>query len=249
MQRSRIYYFMLALSQLRARVKLHFLRDYDRLVTGLLAIHRLDKAMAIAVGGGDFEKIGATQRALLTYAGLTDGMSLVDFGCGSGRTAAALGRYGPRISYFGIDISRPLLEYAKSISPSEFRFTVNRTLTLPLPDQSTDMICAFSVFTHLKHTETYIYLNEINRILRPGGRLIFSFLEFASPRRWPIFTETVENERKGTPLHLNEFIDRSVIDLWASKLGFRRLQFIGDNEAPWGEPRPLGQSIAILARG
>ena len=58
---------------------------------------------------------------------------------------------------------------------------LNRALYIPAPDACADMVCAFSVFTHLLHTETYLYLEDIRRVLRPGGRLVFSFLEFANP--------------------------------------------------------------------
>lgn len=246
-QRSRLYYLFLALIDLRSKARSHFLRDYDRMVTMQLATRRLDTAMATAVGG-NFEAAGITQSALLRYAGLSDQMSLLDFGCGAGRLAAALAREDRPISYHGIDVNRAMLEYARSISPPRFRFTLNRTLSLPVPDSSADMVCAFSVFTHLKHTETYIYLQEIHRVLHPGGRLVFSFLEFASPRHWPGFEAFVEEERVGFPRPLNQFIERNAIDIWAEKLGFLPPQFIGDDEAPWGEQGPLGQSIAILTR-
>ena len=230
----------------RNRAKFHFTHSYDRLATLLLAT-RGPKAMAEAVGG-EFEIVGATESAVLRYAGLSDGMSLIDFGCGSGRLAAALGREGRSISYYGIDINRAFLEHARAVAPPSFRFALNRTLSLPAPDVSADMVCAFSVFTHLKHTETFIYLQEIHRVLRPGGRVVFSFLEFASPRHWTIFDQSVAADRHGNALHLNEFIERGAIDTWADRLGFRRHAFIGDDEAPWDERGPLGQSIAILSK-
>lgn len=247
MPRLRLHERLRALSARRDSARFHFLRDYDRLVTVLLKTHRREDAMALAVGG-DFQTVGAIECALLRYAGLADEMSLIDFGCGSGRLASALGRQGRPISYYGIDINRTLLDHAKSISPPEFRFALNRTLTVPAPDESADMISAFSVFTHLKHAETYIYLGEMHRVLRPGGRLVFSFLEFASPRHWSIFDDTVDAERSENATHLNQFIERNVIDLWSDRIGFHREAFIGDDEAPWGDPHALGQSVAILVR-
>jgi hypothetical protein len=47
--------------------------------------------MGLAVGGRYYE-IGAIEADVMRYAGLQDGMSLVDLGCGSGRLASVLGR-------------------------------------------------------------------------------------------------------------------------------------------------------------
>src|SRR6266849_11104000 len=193
----------------------HFVRDYSRLISDLLARYQADEAMGIAVGG-DYERIGAVECALLRYVGLRDHMSLVDFGCGSGRLAFALGRQPIRIEYCGLDIDQRLLDYAKSKSPAHFRFALNRALRLDIPDAAADIVCAFSVFTHLQHAETYLYLEDIRRVLRPGGRLVFSFLEFAEPEHWEIFKDTAQAVRRGTAAHLNQFIERNAIESWCA---------------------------------
>jgi len=226
---------------------LHFVREYRGVVTKLLAQYPLDEAMSRAVGG-NFEHFGAVECALLGYAGLRDGMSMIDFGCGSGRLAWALGREPIRIDYYGIDIEQRLLDYAKTKSPAHFRFALNLALHIPAADASVDLVCAFSVFTHLQHTETYLYLNDIRRVLRPGGRLVFSFLEFAQPQHWDVFEGTVEAERRGAVRHLNQFMERNAIDLWCEKLGYEREAYINGDAAPWGDPGPLGQSAVILHR-
>ena len=132
--------------------------------------------MSLAVGGS-YAKIGKLQAELLIHFGLKDGMRLADVGCGSGRTATALSE---RISieYDGFDIVQTLLDYAASKAPPNYLFNLNRGLTLPSPDNSYDMICGFSLFTHLLHEETFIYLRDMLRVLKPGGMLAFSFLEF-----------------------------------------------------------------------
>ena len=175
-------------------------------------------------------------------------MSLLDFGCGSGRLACALGRDPIRIDYYGIDIDQRLLDFAKRKAPAHFRFALNHALTLPAPDASADMACAFSVFTHLRHSETYLYLEDIRRVLRRDGRLVFSFLEFAQPPHWKIFEQTVEQERRRSLPHLIEFIERNAIQLWCEKLGYHPEAFIGGDAAPWGDAGPLGQSVVILRR-
>lgn len=225
----------------------HFVRDYQKLVTDLLAQFPVDEAMARAVGGS-FERFGAIEGAVLYWAGLRDGMALIDFGCGSGRLAWVLGKLSIKLDYLGIDIDQRLLDYAKTKSPPNFRFALSQALSVPAPDASADMMCAFSVFTHLRHTETFLYLRDMHRVLRPGGTLVFSFLEFALPAHWKTFTDTAAAELHGGAPHLNQFIERNAIDVWCEKLGYERVSFIDGTAAPWGEPGALGQSAAILRR-
>lgn len=174
-------------------------------------------------------------------------MTLIDLGCGSGRLAWALGET-MRIDYLGIDIVQAFLDYASTRSPRTYRYVLNRTLNIPSPDASADMVCAFSVFTHLLHAETYLYMEDIRRVLRPGGRLLFSFLEFANPEHWVVFDGTVDGQRNSTLPHLNQFIERNAIDLWCQKLGYVREAFIDGPDAPWGDAPHLWQAIAILRR-
>jgi SAM-dependent methyltransferase len=225
--------------------KFHFVEDYERHVAHLLANHPLDVAMSLAVGGS-YDAIGAIEKSILVYAGLRDSMSLIDLGCGSGRLTTVLGRE-MKINYLGLDVVQSLLDYARSKAPKNYQFVLNRVLSLPSSDASADMICGFSIFTHLLHEETYLYLEECRRVLRIDGRVVFSFLEFAHEGHWHVFEMTFNSHRIGARGHLNTFIERGVIELWASKLGFVCERFVRSDEAPWvGDP--LGQSLAILRK-
>ena len=221
----------------------HFVQDYERLVANLVAAHPIDEAMSLAVGGG-YDLLGQIEREILRYIGLRDGMTVVDLGCGSGRLSHALGK-AFKIEYTGIDIVQALLDYAKTKSPANYKFLLNRSLTLPLESGTADIICAFSVFTHLLHAETYLYLEEMRRVLKPGGKVVFSFLEFAEKDHWPVFVSTVTVQRNNTAPHLNTFIERSVIPLWCEKLGYVCDEIIDSPAAPYGGPA-LGHSLAVL---
>lgn len=224
----------------------HFVADYEALVANLVATKPIDEAMATAVGG-EFEGTGRIEASVVRYAGLRDGMTLIDLGCGSGRLAWALGQT-MRIDYLGIDVVQAFLDYARTKAPRTYRFVLNRTLNIPAPDASADMVAAFSVFTHLLHAETYLYMEDIRRVLRPGGRLVLSFLEFADPEHWLVFEGTVDAQRHSTLPHLNQFIERNAIDLWCRRLGYEREAFIDGADAPWGDAPKLWQSLAILRR-
>jgi SAM-dependent methyltransferase len=129
----------------------HFVEDYERMISGLIEKFPIDEAMSLAVGGA-YDEIGPIEMEVLRYAGLEDGMSLIDFGCGSGRLASVLGRY-LSVEYTGIDVVQSLLDYAKSKSPSHYKFLLHRALSIPVAENSCHCLCAFSVFTHLLHSE------------------------------------------------------------------------------------------------
>src|SRR5205085_1468550 len=156
---------------------------YERHVAELMASHPLDEAMSLAVGGR-YDEIGARAVDTLMKHGVRGGVSLVHLGCGSGRVAKHLGLRFPDISYIGIDIVQALLDYARGQCPGHFRFIRHQEVTIPLESQSTDFLVAFSVFTHLLHEETYLYMSEARRILKPSGKLVLSFVEFAAPHHW-----------------------------------------------------------------
>jgi ubiquinone/menaquinone biosynthesis C-methylase UbiE len=223
----------------------HFVEDYQRLVNRLIAEHPIDEAMSMAVGGG-YETIGQIEAAAVSHFGLREGMSLIDLGCGSGRLATAVSRI-TQIDYLGIDVVQELLDYAKTKSPAAYRFVLNRALHIPAPDDSADYVAAFSVFTHLLQPEIFLYIEDIKRVLRTGGSLIFSFLELAGGTHWDTFSRTVDGYRNSTANHLNTFIERNQINVWGSRLGYSDLRFVDGTSAPWGG-KSLGQSIAVMKK-
>ena len=115
---------------------------------------------------------------------------VLDIGCGCGRTAIALrGHIG---SYVGFDISKSLINQARSFVPDpNFKFfsydifshTYNRKesailpekFKFPFPNDSFDVVIASSVFTHLLPTALKNYVSEIRRVLSPKGRCFISF--------------------------------------------------------------------------
>ncbi len=225
--------------------KFHFVEDYEALVKQLVETMPLDEAMSVAVGG-DFEVFGDLERRVLSYAGLRDGMSLIDYGCGSGRLAHALGGK-LNVEYLGIDIVETLLRYAASKSPQGFTFLKHQELNVPVVSNVADMICAFSLFTHLLPAESYIYIQDMHRVLKNGGRLVFSFLEYEVPSNWTIFEATVAAQRTNAAPHLNMFLEKSVITHWANHIGFKVLEMINGDVGHF-DGDALGQSVAILEK-
>jgi 2-polyprenyl-3-methyl-5-hydroxy-6-metoxy-1,4-benzoquinol methylase len=217
------------------------------------------RAMTQAIGG-EFEALGIVERELLYFFGLEQDAYLVDIGCGSGRLAIPLSRTH-RGRYLGTDLVRDLTDFAAAAcNRSDWRFETVSGLTIPERDGVADMVCFFSVFTHLLHEQTYLYLQEAKRVLQPGGRIVFSFLEFRNGAHWAVFSATVADMRGNQHHPLNVFFDRDAIRAWAAHLGLEVVDIRDGSERFVPLPEPvtldsgermeeygnLGQSICVL---
>ena len=234
---------------------------YRRLVQRNRETMPHEEAMAHSIGS-QFEAFGIIQSEMLRFYGLKPDGRLIDVGCGAGRTAIPLSRSHPG-GYLGTDLVEDLVENARTkCARPDWSFQVVSGLTIPAEDQSADMVCMFSVLTHLLHEQSYLYLEEARRTLKPGGRVVFSFLEFLMPFHWAVFENTVQDARTGTDNPLNVFIERVAIQAWAEHLDMTVVDIRNGSEpfVPLAEPVTLddgqvmegfgnlGQSICVLER-
>lgn len=120
----------------------------------------------------------------------------VDFGCGCGRSARRLIQQDPRPRrYVGIDLHRGMVQWCQeNLAPHApgFEFVHHDVYSpclnpdplrpwiapLPVADGSCTLMEATSVFTHLVEGQAEHYLDEVARILAPGGRLIATWFLF-----------------------------------------------------------------------
>jgi len=126
-----------------------------------------------------FVESGRQQAAIIRAAlerhgpAVGDVERMLDFGCGCGRVIrhwSALA--GPEIH--GSDYNRPLVRWCASNLPFA-QFSVNK-LNPPLEYRSGlfDVVYGISVLTHLPENLEQAWIDELARILRPGGRLLLT---------------------------------------------------------------------------
>lgn len=236
----------------------HSTESYRAHVRNLMTRHPLDEAMSLAVGGS-YEAVGILQESILQKLESSYNATIVDLGCGCGRYATRIASWY-RGDYLGLDVVPELIAFADARTPANFKFALTEDYRIPLQNRSVDLVTAFSLFTHLFHEETYCYLKEATRVLRPGGQIVFSFLEFAAPTHWPIFEHWIDQWASGKLPHINMFIERDAIMGWVEHLGLRVKQFLNgwDFAIRLTEPityddgthhstfAPPGQSLAVL---
>lgn len=99
------------------------------------------------------------------------GKKVVDIACGEGYGAHLLSATAAQVT--GIDIDRTTIQKAISrYRKNNLHFMEGSATAIPLPDQVADVLISFETLEHVsEHPE---FLQEIKRVLVPGGILIIS---------------------------------------------------------------------------
>lgn len=100
--------------------------------------------------------------------------ALLDFGCGCGRVLRHWSELAPGTEIHGSDLSLRSIEWGQRHLTFARLQTNGLAPPLPYPDETFDLIYALSVFTHLPEDLQQPWMNELRRIIRPGGFLLFS---------------------------------------------------------------------------
>ena len=129
------------------------------------------------------------------------GKSVVDLASGEGYGSALLAKAAQSVT--GVDIDTKSVEYAKRhyIGNPNLKYLVGSCDSVPLPDESVEVVTSFETIEHHdKHEEM---MQEIKRILKPGGTLIVS-----SPNRFSYSDEPAySNQFHVKELYYDELVD------------------------------------------
>ena len=191
-------------------------------------VRTLGKARAMQhVVGGDYEPIGQLEFSLLRTLGLKENDTILDIGCGTGRLGYAM-RKEHTGKYIGTDILQDMLDYARDrIGRSDWRYLLSSAPPIPLADASVDIICLFSVFTHLLDEDVFRYLIEIRRLLKPDGFAVFSFLDFSVYSHWTIFERMLADVDKSV---LSRFTSKDALTVLVGRAGMEVETFWNGDE-------------------
>lgn len=142
----------------------------------------------------DNRNIDAVQRRLVTRAiaratreAPLGGRKVLDYGCGSGRWAPVLRRFGGM--YYGVDIAEEMIALAAARDPlgGEYR-VLEEDGRIPHADGEFSLVCSIAVLHHNRRSEQERILAEIRRVLRPDGHLVvFESVEPPNPENPVLF--------------------------------------------------------------
>jgi len=106
-----------------------------------------------------------------------DQLEVLDIGIGTGNLAKRLLKSG--FSVVGVDQSREMLAAAKRKLP-EVQMRLGDFMNLPFDNKCFDTIASTYAFHHLNESEKEIALDEMLRVLKPGGSIVIGDMMFES---------------------------------------------------------------------
>ncbi len=128
---------------------------------------------------------------------LKTGDAFYEMGCASGRVLRHFAIQHDDLQVWGSDINNRHIEWMRLNLPNSIKIFQNTILPqIPLESNSMDIVCAFSVFTHIDDLEL-TWLCEIRRVLKKGG----------------VFYVTIHSEDTWKSLRPSDQIYKSLMDM------------------------------------
>jgi SAM-dependent methyltransferase len=130
-----------------------------------------------------------TVSQMIKLAGLSEGIAVAcEIGPGSGRYAEAVIKALRPGSYEVYETAADWLPYLAKLPNAVIRDCDGRSLG-QTPDASVDLVHAHKVFVYLEFAASVRYLEEMARVVRPGGTVAFDIvtencLDDATVRQW-----------------------------------------------------------------
>jgi SAM-dependent methyltransferase len=111
--------------------------------------------------------------ALLGQRGADSIGSVLDFGCGCGRTLRWFAQALPDAALHGVDVRAATVAWCAANLPGTFAHNGTQP-PLPHADASFDLVYALSVFSHLNLDQQVAWMRELVRVTRPDGVVLVS---------------------------------------------------------------------------
>jgi ubiquinone/menaquinone biosynthesis C-methylase UbiE len=116
--------------------------------------------------------VEATTRETLKRLVIPPAARILDVGCGTGELLLRLAARHPDSMLSGIDPVPAMLQMAERKLPGRVDFRVGYASALPWPDASFDVVVSCNMFHYV--TQPLLALQEMHRVLRPGGSLVIT---------------------------------------------------------------------------
>jgi SAM-dependent methyltransferase len=168
-------------------------------------------------------------------------------GCGVARIGLPLSEH---VGFWhGVDISANMIGVAKQRLAGKNNTDATALLKphLPFADASFDAVYCIAVFIHMDKEDFFIYLREIQRVLKPGGRVFFDHWNLAHPVGFKRFLYEANFYEKHADFAVrkdvarNQFTTPQEVEVYLRQAGLNTTAVMSDT--PWV------QALAIKAGG
>lgn len=99
---------------------------------------------------------------------------VLDFGCGCSRVLRFFVPFLPGAHFSGCDIDKVAIDWSRASIPGVHYELVPHLPPTSFPQDKFDFIYALSVFSHMDLPRQVLWLEELRRMLKPGGVLLLT---------------------------------------------------------------------------
>jgi SAM-dependent methyltransferase len=162
---------------------------------------------------------------------------VLELGCGVARIGREL---APICAHWtGVDISENMIERAAERTAHQKNVSLHcldRTSLEMIPDNSIDKAYSIAVMCHMDKEDLYLYLEELQRVIKPGGMIFVETWNLAHPvgwKRWEYevryWSRSDQSVRKD--VSRNQFCTPDEFELYQRRAGFEVIHSFSNS--PW----------------
>jgi cyclopropane fatty-acyl-phospholipid synthase-like methyltransferase len=184
--------------------------------------------------GDEWGEYALTDEIFSKYLGphLNSGTRLLEIGCGGGKFSERLAGMCGRLVC--ADVSLKMLERTRARLEGNKNVAFQKLNGYDLHQfkrNDFDFVFSFDTFVHIDMEDSYSYLAEIKRVLKPGGQALLHFANLNSPEGWKKFVDEVPIHR-GNAAYYNRFrfLTWEIVERFVAGLGF---EILDHRKEPW----------------
>lgn len=150
---------------------------------------------------------------------------VLEVGCGAGRVGTHLLSHCAK--WIGADVSSAMLEAARAElgdRPNLELVQLDGSDLGPIADASVDRAYCTVVFMHLEEWDRFRYVQEMHRVLRPGGRIYVDNFDLMSDEGWDLFESTSRIPPEIRPLNVSKSSTALELRRYLQKAGFEDIE-------------------------
>jgi ubiquinone/menaquinone biosynthesis C-methylase UbiE len=148
-------------------------------------------------------------------------LAFADLGCGDGPLFPALARGGfisPEQPVYAVDLAPARLARVAARFPWIQTVIASADGVQAIADETLDFACSTMVLEHVPNESAY--LNEIRRVLRPGGR---AYVTTVYKKPWAWYFRKRDGETVLDTSHVREYTNTDVVSNLMNRAGFQEL--------------------------